>query len=100
MVRADVDDMERLKRVTAYSPVYNTITGGPRRHPCRAEIGEDLAADRRAPSSWGVAVRPPPHPDRTPGEAAQQDLKREQLRAITEACDTKRFQPRQQLPGQ
>jgi uncharacterized OsmC-like protein len=27
-VKADVDNMERLKRLTAYSPVYNTITNG------------------------------------------------------------------------
>ncbi|MEA3275981.1 MAG: OsmC family protein [Pseudomonadota bacterium] len=27
-VRADVDNMERLKRLTAYSPVLNTITQG------------------------------------------------------------------------
>jgi uncharacterized OsmC-like protein len=29
-VRADVDNMERLKRLTAYSPVFNTITQGAR----------------------------------------------------------------------
>lgn len=27
-VKADVDNMERLKRLTAYSPVFNTITQG------------------------------------------------------------------------
>jgi uncharacterized OsmC-like protein len=27
-VRADVDNMERLKRLTAYSPVFNTLTQG------------------------------------------------------------------------
>jgi len=27
-VKADVDNMERLKRLTAYSPVFNTITRG------------------------------------------------------------------------
>ena len=27
-VKADVDNMERLKRLTAYSPVLNTITRG------------------------------------------------------------------------
>lgn len=27
-VRADIDNMERLKRLTAYSPVFNTITRG------------------------------------------------------------------------
>jgi len=27
-VKADVDNMERLKKLTAYSPVYNTITQG------------------------------------------------------------------------
>jgi uncharacterized OsmC-like protein len=27
-VKADTDNMERLKRLTAYSPVYNTITRG------------------------------------------------------------------------
>jgi len=27
-VKADVDDMERLKRLTAFSPVFNTITQG------------------------------------------------------------------------
>jgi uncharacterized OsmC-like protein len=29
-VKADVDNMERLKRLTAYSPVFNTITQGAR----------------------------------------------------------------------
>jgi uncharacterized OsmC-like protein len=29
-VKADVDNMERLKRLTAYSPVFNTITRGAR----------------------------------------------------------------------
>jgi uncharacterized OsmC-like protein len=29
-VKADVDSMERLKRLTAYSPVFNTITRGAR----------------------------------------------------------------------
>jgi len=29
-VRADVDNMERLQRLTAYSPVFNTITQGAR----------------------------------------------------------------------
>ena len=29
-VKADVDNMERLKRLTEYSPVLNTITGGTR----------------------------------------------------------------------
>lgn len=27
-VKADVDNMERLKRLTAFSPVFNTITQG------------------------------------------------------------------------
>ena len=27
-VKADVDNMKRLKRLTAYSPVFNTITQG------------------------------------------------------------------------
>jgi uncharacterized OsmC-like protein len=29
-VKADVDNMQRLKRLTAYSPVFNTITRGAR----------------------------------------------------------------------
>ena len=29
-VKSDVDNMERLKRLTAYSPVFNTITQGAR----------------------------------------------------------------------
>jgi uncharacterized OsmC-like protein len=29
-VKADVDNMERLKRLTGYSPVFNTITRGAR----------------------------------------------------------------------
>ena len=29
-VKADLDNMERLKRLTAYSPVFNTITQGAR----------------------------------------------------------------------
>ena len=29
-VKADVDNMDRLKRLTAYSPVFNTITRGAR----------------------------------------------------------------------
>ena len=27
-VKADVDNMDRLKRLTAYSPVFNTLTQG------------------------------------------------------------------------
>jgi len=31
-VKADVENMERLKRLTEFSPVYNTITHGARVH--------------------------------------------------------------------